>query len=228
MLILVILVIIIILLILLYLNINTNESFENDGFFTACNELSIKREFLYTYIKNLRNPVQDLSDGLVNAYMGKQENMAFQQTVKQVCKRDMNDNCKGLASVDAGVFKVLPDVDMFYYNLLYSGPDLDNLLQQLNYYSAMIGCNTKNIDGNLMSDPSNTHLNMNKDIGIIDVETLSTELEKLSPYYLSPEVVRYLLRFLISKEQLGNLHDSVETILNNETKVVKNILQYFS
>ena len=224
----IIVVIIIILLILLYLNISTNESFADDGYTRACSELSNKRQFLYTYIKNLRNPVQDLSNTLINIFQGKNENMAFQQTVKSLCRKDLNDNCKGLASVDAGIFKVLPDADLFYYNLLYSEPDLDNLLQQLNYYSAMIGCTTSNIDGSIMQDPSNAHLNMDSDIGVVDIQTVAIELEKLSPYYLSPEVVRYLLRFLISDEQLSNLHDSISAVLNNETNIVGKILQYCS
>lgn len=233
-----IILIIIIVLVLLLLYLTRKESidyFENatDGYKAACAELTRKRTFLYMYLNYLKAPVQDLSNTLINIFMGKDESMSFQYALKEQClaTTPMSYDCMQLASVDAGIFKVLPDIDIFYNNLLYGQADLNNLLQKLNNYSTALGCSAASIDGKGKINPmdlSNNNLNMDKDIGIVDTQTTALELEKLSPYYLSPDVVRFLIRFLISQEELGHLHDTSKQYLATQTKLVPLIIPYFN
>jgi len=222
-------------LVVLLLYLTRKESIDyfhnaTDGYQAACDELTRKRTFLYMYLNYLKAPVQDLSNTLINVFMGKDESMSFQNDLARKCTANMTEDCRLLASVDAGIFKVLPDIDIFYNNLLYGQPDLNNLLQKLNNYASALGCNAAAIDGKGIINPmdlSNNNLNMDKDIGVVDTQTAALELEKLSPYYLSPDVVRFLLRFLISQEQLGHLHDTSKEYLKTQTRLVPKILHYF-
>ena len=231
-----IIILLIILLVVLLLYVTQKERIDyfanaTDGYQAACAELTRKRTFLYMYLNYLKAPVQDLSNTLINVFMGKDESMSFQNDLSRKCTANMTQDCKQLASVDAGIFKVLPDIDIFYNNLLYGQPDLNNLLQKLNNYASAIGCSAAAIDGRGKINPmdlSNNNLNMDKDIGIVDTQTAALELEKLSPYYLSPDVVRFLLRFLISQEQLGHLHDTSKQYLATQTQLVPLIIPYFN
>jgi len=208
------------------------ESFQvNNGWQEACAEITRKRIFLRTYLLSLRAPVQDLSASLVSAYYAKDENMAYQKNLTDLCVHHiqlndiMGDACKQLASVDAYEFEVLPDMDIFYRNLLIGGYDLDALLQQLNFYSDLMNCPLQP-GSQATFDISDNTVDISRDIGDVDTEGLAVELEKLSPYYLSPAVVQYLIKFLISQEQLDNLNYTSSDYINQESKML-NLIQGF-
>ena len=232
MLIVIILLIILVLIAILLVN-NSKENFQvNDGYQEACAEITRKRLFLRAYIQQLRAPVQDLSASLIDAYYGKDENMNFQNNLTTLCvqhikKGDvMGDACKSLASVDAYEFQVLPDLDIFYHNLLTGGYDLNALLEQLNFYSSLMNCPLQ-AGTQATFDASDNEIDVSRDIGDVDTETLALELEKLSPYYLSPAVVRYLIKFLISKEQLDQLDYTSSDYIKQEVKLMNTIKNYY-
>ena len=206
-----------------------NETFQNmnDGYVKSCNEINTKRLILKQYIRNLRAPVQDLSGLLLTGIDIKKENMNYQNQFTESCVKDLTPGCINLASVDAGVFAALPDIDIFYQNLLIGGYDLDALLQQLNFYSDMLKCPLIS-DSQVTRDGSDNEVDVDRDIGEIDTETLAYELEKLSPYYLSPDVVQFLLRFLISKEQLNNLRFTSADYVKQDKDLMNTVKYYYT
>jgi hypothetical protein len=224
----VLLMILIILVILLVL-LSVNEKFQdsNNGYIKACNEINTKRLLLKQYMRNLRTPVQDLSGLLLTGIDVKKENMTYQNKYTDSCINNLTAECIKLASVDAGVFAALPDIDIFYQNLLIGGYDLDALLQQLNFYSKLLNC-PRVPDSNATFDVSDTEIDMDRDIGVIDTVGLSYELENLSPYYLSPDVVQFLLRFLISQEQLKNLRFTSADYVNQSSSIMNTIKPYYT
>jgi len=222
-----ILLIILILLTILIVNTTMEEPFQvntSNGFTTACNEINSKRLFLRNYIQSLRSPVQDLSATMLNAYYGKKENMNYQNQFTELCLNNgINQPCKKLASVDTYEFKVLPDMLIFYRNLLIGGYDIDSLLQQLNFYAELLNCE-QNSNNNATRDTSgNEVFNNSRDIGQVNVQELANELEKLSPYYLSPDVVEFLLKFLISKEQLNNLNFTSSDYVKQQKNIMSKV-----
>jgi hypothetical protein len=129
--------------------------------------------------------------------------------------------CRALASVDKYQLELLPDIDIFYATILLENQDkLDYALRYINFYTNMIKCPIPNesrvtfdaseniIDssGNVVNP--NTHITISRDIGSLDTRKLALELEKLSPYYLSPDVVKYIIRFMISEEKMDYLNDT--------------------
>jgi len=217
---LIILCIIVVLLVIL----NNKEYFQdtNNGYTKACNEINTKRLFLKSYIQRLRNPVQDLSGSMTKGIYQKKENMNFQTQFTDRCISKLDTGCKRLATVDSYMFQVLPSMDIFYQNLLLGGYNIDSLLQQLNSYSEMLKC--PNVSGsNATKDLLDSEFDVSRDLGDIDTATLGYELEKLSPYYLSPDVVEFLLKFLISQEQLNNLNFTSSDYVNQEKTNMKKI-----
>lgn len=203
------------------------ETFQVDtsnGFTRACNEINSKRLFLRSYIQRLRSPVQDLSATMLSGYYGKKENMKYQKQFTQTCLNNgINEPCKKLASVDIYSFQVLPDISLFYRNLLIGGIDIDNLLQQLNFYAELLNCPddpnsraTGDTSGNEVFDNS-------RDIGEVNIGGLAYELEKLSPYYLSPDVVEFLLKFLISQEELNNLNFTSADYVKQQKSIMSKV-----
>ena len=207
-------------MVLLKLNENFQDS--NNGWQKACNEISAKRIFLKQYMAALRSPVQDLSGVLLKGIDVKNENMNYQNQYTDSCLNNLTQGCMALASVDSGVFQTLPDMDLFYQNLLIGGYDLETLLDQLNFYSNLLNCPL--VPGSQATyDASDNSIEIDRDIGVVDTEGLAYNLESLSPYYLSPDVVQYLLKFLISQEQLDNLNYTSIDYINQETKLVKQL-----
>ena len=213
---------------------NNKESFQdstaNNGWQEACAEITRKELFLQVYMQSLRAPVQDLSASLVSAYQAKDENMAFQNNLITFCNQHIKMNdimgaaCNQLASVDAYEFQVLPDIDLFYQNLLIGEYDINALVEQLHGYSTLLNCpvDPHSLLANL--DISDNQVDVSTYIGEVDTETLALELEKLSPYYLSPAVVQFLLIFLISQEQLDNLNLTSADYVNNEDNLMNAII----
>jgi len=225
----IILLVILVLVSVLLIN-NYKENFTvNNGWQEACAEITRKELFLQVYMESLRAPVQDLSASLVAAYQAKDENMAFQNNLISFCNQHIKMNdimgqaCKQLASVDAYEFEVLPDIDLFYQNLLIGEYDINSLVEQLHSYSSLLNCpvDPNSLLANL--DISENQVDVSTYIGEIDTETLALELEKLSPYYLSPAVVQFLLIFLISQEQLDNLNFTSGDYVNNEGNLMNAI-----
>jgi hypothetical protein len=53
-------------------------------------------------------------------------------------------------------------------------------------------------------------INVYRDIGQLNTQTLAYNLERLSPYYISPDLLQYILNFLISQDNLKYLsYDSL-------------------
>jgi hypothetical protein len=224
-----ILLIVLVILVCLLILLNNNERFQdtNDGYVKACNEINTKRLFLKQYIRALRSPVQDLSGLLLKGIDVKRENMSYQNKYTDSCMKNLTPECIKLASVDAGVFAALPDIDIFYQNLLIGGYDLDVLLQQLNFYSTLLNC-PRIPDSQATFDVSDNEVDVERDIGVINTVSLSYELESLSPYYLSPDVVQFLLRFLISQEQLNNLRFTSADFVNQTRSIINSIKPYYT
>ena len=179
-----------------------------NAFIEACNELNQKRVILRSFIQELRTDVRDISSNVVKLRLARQENMGFQKSITEYCLENLEKNpaCKVLASVDKHSLKEMPDLDIFYYNVLYGSYDIQNLLSKLNYYADIVKCPAPTVSTRATFDASDNLFSVRRDIGVVDTQRLFIEIQKLSPYYLSPEVIAYILGFLISREKLEELY----------------------
>lgn len=246
----ILIILIIILISTLFIKKEVVEPFQRsrDGYDEACRELVSKRRFLKDYVRQLREPVQNLSSTMVLAKKAKKDNMGYQNTFADLCLgltppidaidssgRPINISsqahaCRALASTDKYQLELLPDIDVFYATVLLENQDkLDYALRYINFYTNMMKCSIPDdsrvtFDTNeklLVPDSSgnvvnpNTHITISRDIGDLDTRKLALELEKLSPYYLSPDVVKFIIRFMISEEKMDYLHDTSSDFVNS-------------
>lgn len=213
----ILLVCILLLIVLLYNNNYIYEEFSTLD--NACEELNSKRGFLQGYINSLKYNVHEINRSLDGTYNIKKENMNYQNTFKNFClsTRPMSEACKKLASTDKYPLEQLPDMDIMFVKLLNNEIKIDNLVQKLNYYSDLIGCSTNTVDtsGNLFTISNN--------LEEIDTAKAFLELEKLSPYYLSPDTIKFILRFLISREKLNELNFTSKDYVNQFVPLVNTI-----
>jgi hypothetical protein len=79
-----------------------------------------------------------------------------------------------------------------------------------------------------IKDNSDNAMFLINNVGAVDTETLAIELEKLSPYYLSPDVILYILKFLISKKELSHLHDTYKDFIEQEGPIIRSIVRFYA
>lgn len=209
-------------IILIYNNYYTVEGYS--AYTDSCAELSSKRAFLQTHINNLRNQVDDINRSLVGTANIKKENMNYQNFFTEFCikTKPMSEACKKLASTDKYSLEQLPNMDIYFVSLLNNELNIDNLLQKLNYYSDLIGCSSDTVDA------SGYTFDISNSLGEIDTQTAFLELEKLSPYYLSPDTIKYILKFLISREKLKELNFTSKDYVNQFPPLVNTIKSEYS
>ena len=260
----------IIIILVLYLIYNQPKELKESFIPThteACNELLVNRLKLAQQIAALRTPNQSIVNTMNAAYNAKNENMNYQHAFTDVCSHyltladgdPMKEACKLLASVDKYEFPVLSAIDIYNFNLLSSGYDMNTALDTLNFYADLIKCprppngspsvtydlygasNCKIASGGAPCSNTYVHLNTNaadkytgnlsnitihkyndsnqtqsgldlyngidiyRDIAQLDTQSLAYNLERLSPYYISPDLLQYLLNFLISQDNLQYL-----------------------
>jgi hypothetical protein len=213
---------ILLVIVLIYNNYYTVEEFSI--YDSACSELTSKREFLQNYINNLKSNVHEINRSLDGTYNIKKENMNYQTFFKNFClfTRPMSAACKKLASTDKYPLEQLPNMDVMYVTLLNNEYPIDNLYQKLNYYSDLIGCSSNTVDA------SGYIFTVSDNLEEIDTATAFYELEKLSPYYLSPDTIKFILRFLISREKLNELNFTSKDYVNQFIPLVDIVKEQYN
>jgi hypothetical protein len=218
----ILLVCILLLIVLLYNNYYIYEEFSTMD--DTCRELTSKRDFLQSYINNLNSNIHEISRSLDGTYNIKKENMKFQNFFKAFCMstRPMSDACKKLASTDKYPLEQLPNMDVLYVSLFNNQYNIDNLYQKLNYYSDLIGCSSNTVDA------SGYTFTVLDSLEEIDTATAFLELEKLSPYYLSPDTIKFILKFLISREKLNELNFTSKDYVNQFIPLVDVVKEQYN
>lgn len=157
----------------------------------------------------LRTRVQDVSGMSFTLADLRDENMEFQRKFEASCKNLLSDSCKQLASQEPVLFPLLAQLEGVMETNYNKEDDMNETLSSVGDLYSLLGCQI-NVGGTLV-------YSADKDAGEIDVETLRAKLQMLSPYYLSPDVLKYITESLISPD---DVQDSLMNTSDIFAKVV--------
>jgi hypothetical protein len=180
----------------------------------TCNQLNAVKAVIQTQIATLRKTMQDISGTQVVANAMKNENMAHQIKLSGLCQIvPPPDICKNLASQDGPLFPLLTRYDNINDNLSANEEDVEGMLQTVNDTYQVLGCGTTNFT-----------FNADSDIGYINTDELRSNLQRMSPYYLSPDTLRYISSSIVPRgDQLPTYTATTADTLINIRSVITNI-----
>jgi len=163
----------------------------------TCAELNKLLNSFTQKLETLRNSVQDLSGTAMFAGSMRDENMEYQIKYKAACTNPTSAACISLASQEGPVFPLLAKYNAVNDSLFSNEYDLSNNIQMLQETYSLVQCTDPN--------PSAT-FQVESTSGYIDTPALLTKLQNFSPYYLSPDTLKYITGSIISG---GDVQDSV-------------------
>lgn len=183
----------------------------------TCVALKVIEENIAQALSNMRRNIQDVSGTTVSLAALRDENLGFQNKFLQACKATTppNEPCIQLASQEPILFPLLASYEGAQASAYDAEGDLNDSLQAVGETYKILGCAPgKDIRFNFDSD---------RDLGQIDAEALRIKLQTLSPYYLSPDTLKYITDILINSDDVDNSLMNTSDILANVNLSVKNI-----
>ena len=158
----------------------------------------------------LRARIQDVSGATFTLADLREENIDFQRKFEESCKNVLSDSCKQLASQEPVLFPLLAQFEGVASKNYEKEDDINETLGNVADLYKLLGCQLSVGGGTLV-------YSADKDAGEIDTETLRAKLQVLSPYYLSPDVLKYITDSLMSPD---DVQDSLMNTSDVFAKVV--------
>lgn len=179
----------------------------------SCSNLeTAKADYMAQYNAIIKSN-QDLSGQAIAASAMREENLAYQTTNLASCKGSPSPACISLANQEAPVFSLLANYDNVNNTMASSGfYDLSNNIDVINTAYALLGCSGS---APIKFSPNDT--------GVIDTQTLMSNLNKMSPYYLSPDTLQYITSSIVSTSYTDKSLMTDADKLANISKVINNL-----
>jgi hypothetical protein len=160
----------------------------------SCASLQVAEGNLREALATLRSRVQDVSGMTFTLANLRDENLDFQKRFQEACANVLSDPCKQLASQEPILFPLLAEFEGVSSTSYEKEEDINEVLGTIGKLYTIMGC--KNLSGAKFS------FSVDEDVGMIDAETLRMKLQTLSPYYISPDTMKYITDLLISPDDV--------------------------
>jgi hypothetical protein len=162
----------------------------------------------------LRNRMQDLSGAEISAEALRDENYAFQDKLTNYCKQTvpMPQACMDLANQEPLLLPLVSQFDAVNEKLYLNEIDIVENLGVVSDIYDLLNCTNPKLE-----------FEAEATIGVVDTEALRTKLQTMSPYYLSPDVMRYITNALIGTDTSKTTIDSTADTLARMTSTVNTI-----
>ncbi len=188
----------------------------------GCAELNSVYINLNKQIVSLRPLIQDLSGSSLVAAGAKSENMRFQKRFYQDCSGTTSDtpgSCYDLATQDDNLFSVHAEYEATNLDLFSREIEVKESLKTVKDTMKLLKC----------SEIPSVEYSVEKDIGYIDTTDLFMKLSELSPYYVSPDVIRKLSEIMLSDSDAGDLAVLEDTIkmIDKRKDIIVGMLQKY-
>jgi hypothetical protein len=144
--------------------------------------------------QQLRARVQDVSGMTFTLGDLRDENLDFQRKFEESCKNALSDACKQLASQEPILFPLLAQFEGVAATNYEKEDSMNETLKTVGDLYKLLSCK--------LGTGTTLVYSADKDAGEIDPVSLQAKLQTLSPYYLSPDVLKYITEALISPDDV--------------------------
>lgn len=160
----------------------------------SCASLQVAEGNLKEALALLRSRVQDVSGMTFTLANLRDENLDFQKRFQAACTNALSDQCKQLASQEPILFPLLAEFEGVSSTGYEKEEDINEVLGTFGALYSLLGCT--NVSGTKFT------FSADEDVGTIDAESLRMKLQTLSPYYVSPDTMKYITDLLISPDDV--------------------------
>jgi hypothetical protein len=180
----------------------------------TCSQLDALKAIIQTQLLLVKRKMQDLSGTQVAASKMKDENMAQQLKLLGICQvLPPPDICKNLATQDGPFFPLLGQYETANDILAGNEEDIQNALVTVNDTFSVLGCGNPKLSFDSESDA-----------GYINTDELRINLQRISPYYLSPDTLKSILGVIVpGGKQLTPSISTTADALIDINNVIRNI-----
>jgi hypothetical protein len=177
----------------------------------GCEQIGKARTELRSQLTLLRQRAQDLSGTTVTAQGVKKENMKRQYEVLSNClSQPPSEDCQKLASLDPYLFETIPIYEGTLNQMFEAEINIQDKLDALNITSKFLGCSYTDLSG----------FDVDRELGIADVDAVKEVLKELSPYFIAPVVLNYITKLLVGEAEI---QAATQPILTNVGAIAANI-----
>lgn len=180
----------------------------------SCQILNELRDTLIrTKLTNISGSGSAASDNIDAATAMQDENTNYQVRLQGQCNpNSLSPACRKLATQSETLFPLSRKYDEMNTTLIAKEADLKKNIAIVNETSSLLGC-------------SGTTVNPKFDALSIAVDTsdLVEKLKQLSPYYISPDAIKFVIQSVISGDSVNTALESTSDRLVNITKILQNM-----
>jgi len=149
----------------------------------SCKQLDTIRSNFMAQLATAKKSIKDLSGTVQLAGDIHDQNMGYQARLTNVCKGNLTADCMSLATQDAPMFSLLASYNTAEKDVYSNEYDISNNLQTITDAYRVLGCDV----------PADMVLPKDTSIGMIDTTDLTSKLQNFSPYYISPDIMKYIV-----------------------------------
>jgi len=196
----------------------------------SCAQINSMTMAFYGQLLSIYNSTRDLSGAVYTAAALHDENIKLQNSAgsANVCTNQgatPSAACVQLASMDEKLFPLLPTFDAMNKKLLTNGQDIQSIVDLLLQAYMGMGCIMPTLGSsagpNINTVFSDTYLDS---LPTADTDFLSSKLQELSPYYVSPNIINYISKSLIGTSDFNSDLSEPLDYLKDMNKVTNSII----
>ena len=179
----------------------------------SCVAIDIVKNNFAASLASLRLKMQELEGNVDTLAKMRDENLQFQKQYLSVCSTTPpSQACVDLASQEPILFPLLAIFGKLNTNIFTTEIEIQENINVLNDTFKLLKCSGGDVS-----------VDIEKDVGTVDTLLLQEKLQILSPYYISPDTLRYVTNILITPEQVDESRLTNTTIYNDTNNTIKTI-----
>ncbi len=192
---------------------NVVAAWNTDPKTQSCVAIDVVRTNFLASLAKLKTNMSALDQQAGTIGRMRDENMEFQLKYQTVCStKPPSQACIDLASQEPVLFSLLSRYESLNETVFTKEIDVTESILVLGDVFKLLNCEGGDIS-----------VDFQRDIGTIDNEALREKLENLSPYYISPDTLKYVTRMIITPEEIASSSVTTNSLFNDMKNTITTI-----